>query len=291
METSRDDFIIAIRSAFLKKGTQQRFSLLGLIFFSIIFLILGSFNFKAINYLKVGIKEIVYRASFIISGPENFINKNYLIVQNHFTLYEENKKDKLELESLKSKDLLNEFIILENKRLKKIVDDYLVKSDVIIAKVLSDKQSPFLKSVVINKGSKHNVNLGMAVLDKNYLIGKVVEVNYTTARVLLLSDINSKIPVVLEPGNIQSILSGTGNKGGIIQYLKRENKINDISVVYTSGSAGLFKPGIPIGKINNQELEILINGKISNEKKVDFFSDFSQLEFVEIASFQKVDSK
>ena len=131
----------------------------------------------------------------------------------------------------------------------------------------------------------------MAVLDKNYLTGKVVEVNYTTARVLLLSDINSKIPVVLEPGNIQAILSGTGNKGGIIQYLKRENKINDTSIVYTSGSAGLFKPGIPIGKINNQELEILINGKISNEKKVDFFSDFSQLEFVEVASFQKVDSK
>ena len=72
---------------------------------------------------------------------------------------------------------------------------------------------------------------------------------------------------------------------------RRENKINDTSIVYTSGSAGLFKPGIPIGKINNQELEILINGKISNEKKVDFFSDFSQLDFVEVASFQKVDSK
>ena len=52
METSRDDFVIALRSAFLKKGTQQRFSLLSLIFFSIIFLILGSFNFKAINYVE-----------------------------------------------------------------------------------------------------------------------------------------------------------------------------------------------------------------------------------------------
>ena len=52
METSRDDFVIALRSAFLKKGTQQRFSLLSLIFFSIILLILGSFNFKAIDYVK-----------------------------------------------------------------------------------------------------------------------------------------------------------------------------------------------------------------------------------------------
>ena len=92
METSRDDFVIALRSAFLKKGTQQRFSLLSLIFFSIIFLVLGSFNFKAINYLEKTIKEIIYRSSFIVSGPENFLKKNYLIVDNHLKLYEENKK-------------------------------------------------------------------------------------------------------------------------------------------------------------------------------------------------------
>ena len=73
METSRDDFVIALRSAFLKKGTQQRFSLLSLIFFSIIFLILGNFNFKVINYIKLGINEIVYRSSFIVSVPEKLL--------------------------------------------------------------------------------------------------------------------------------------------------------------------------------------------------------------------------
>ena len=61
---SRDDFIIAIRSAFLKKGNQQRFSLIGLIIFSVILLVLGSFNYKPINYLKSGIKEIVYRSKY-----------------------------------------------------------------------------------------------------------------------------------------------------------------------------------------------------------------------------------
>ena len=93
METSRDDFVIALRSAFLKKGTQQRFSLLSLIFFSIIFLILGSLNFKAINYVKITIKEIVYRSSFIASGPENFLENSYLTVKSHLNLYEENKKN------------------------------------------------------------------------------------------------------------------------------------------------------------------------------------------------------
>ncbi len=279
METSRDDFVIALRSAFLKKGTQQRFSLLSLIFFSIIFLILGNFNFKVINYIKLGINEIVYRSSFIVSVPENLLKDSFLTLQNHNKLYKKNEKIKFELEILKAKDLSNEFIILENQRLKSIVDDYLVKSDTIIAKVLSDKGSPFLRSIIINKGSKHKINLGMVVMDGAYLVGKVVEVNYLSSRVLLLSDLNSKIPVIVEPNAVFSILSGTGKNHGIIQYSKKYDDIKSESVIYTSGAGNLFKAGIPIGKINDNFL--------NDEKNVEFFSDFSQLRFVKVLSFLK----
>tara|TARA_B100000787_G_scaffold168988_1_gene158969 strand:+ start:790 stop:1641 length:852 start_codon:yes stop_codon:yes gene_type:complete len=283
METSRDDFVIAIRSAFLKKGTQQRFSLLSLIFFSIIFLVLGSLNFKAIDYIKITIKELVYRSSYLVSGPEKLIKKNYLVVQNHLNIYEKYEKNKSELESLKSKNLINKFTLLENKRLKEIIDDYLIESDEIIAKVLSDKQSPFLKSIIINKGSKQNIELGMAVLKGGYLVGKIVEINYLSSRVLLLSDLNSKIPVIIEPGNIQAILSGTGGDTGIIQYLKKEIKISNPSIIYTSGAASLFKAGIPVGKIGNNDTK--------DEKIVNFFSDFSQLNFVKIASYKNLEPK
>ena len=279
METSRDDFVIAIRSAFLKKGTQQRFSLLSLILFSIIFLILGSLNFKAINYVKITIKEIVYRSSFIISGPENFIKDSYFTIQNHKNLYKENEKNKSELAKLKSKDLLNKFIILENQRLKYIIDDYVSESDAVVAKVLSDKGSPFLKSIIINKGSKQGLYLGMIAMDREYLVGKVVEVNYLSSRVLLLSDLNSKIPVTLEPDGLLSILSGTGEDHGVIQYTKRYKEIQNQSIIYTSGTSGLFKAGIPIGRINSKFL--------GDKKKVEFFSDFSQLRFVKIFSFIK----
>ena len=279
METSRDDFVIAIRSAFLKKGTQQRFSLLSLILFSIIFLILGSLNFKAINYVKITIKEIVYRSSFIISGPENFIKDSYFTIQNHKNLYKENEKNKSELAELKSKDLLNKFIILENQRLKYIIDDYVSESDAVVAKVLSDKGSPFLKSIIINKGSKQGLYLGMIAMDGEYLVGKVVEVNYLSSRVLLLSDLNSKIPVTLEPDGLLSILSGTGEDHGVIQYTKKYKEIQSQSIIYTSGTSGLFKAGIPIGRINSKFL--------GDKKKVEFFSDFSQLRFVKIFSFIK----
>ena len=188
MEKSRDDFVIALRSAFLKKGTQQRFSLLSLIFFSIIFLILGNLNFKAVDYLKIAINEIVYRSSFIVSGPENFIKNNYIIVQNHFDLYNTNKKNELEIEKLQSADVSKKIIEFENIRLKEIINDYFVNDNEIVAKVLMDKKSPFLRSIAINKGSKDNIKLGMAVLDGIYFIGKVVEVNYSSSRVLLISE-------------------------------------------------------------------------------------------------------
>ena len=283
MESGRDDFIIAIRSAFLKKGTQQRFSLLTLILFSIIFLILGSLNFKAIDYVKITIKEIAYRSSFIASVPENLLKNSYFIIQKHKNTYNVNEKNKSELAKLKSKDLLNEFLILENQRLKNIIEDYLVKTDTILAKVLSDKGSPFLKSIILNKGSKNGINLGMVAMDGEYLVGKVIEVNYLSSRVLLLSDLNSKIPVTVEPQGTLSILSGTGNDNGIIQYSKKYEDIQNESIVYTSGAGGLFKAGIPIGKIN---IDPLIE-----DKNVTFFSDFSQLKFLKIFSFKQVEEQ
>ena len=159
-----------------------------------------------------------------------------------------------------------------------MVDDYIVESEEIIAKILIDKKSPFLRSIVVNKGSAEGIKLGMAVLDNNYLIGKVVEVNFTTARVLLLSDLNSKIPIIIEPGGIEAILSGTGQYNGVIQYTKEKYIIDKESVVYTSGSGGLFKSGIPIGTIKNIDIDI--------PQRVSFFSDFSQLRFVKIASYE-----
>ena len=279
MEASRDDFVIAIRSAFIQRGNKQRFSLFFLIILSIVFLILGRFNLSAINYIKVSINELVYRSSFIVSVPENYIKKTYINVQDHFTYYDEYLKLKKENIELKSSIENTSFITSENERLKKIIDDYIIVSDEIIAKVLIDKQSPFLRSMIINKGSKNNIKLGMAVLDGEFLVGKVVEVNYTTSRVLLLSDLNSKIPVTIEPEGYQSILSGTGKNNGIIQYSKEEIFLKEGSSVFTSGSGALFKSGIPIG--------IISKDKNNDEKNVNFFSDLSQLTFVKLILFNK----
>ena len=279
MASSRDDFVIAIRSAFLKKSYQQKFSLLTLIFLSLTILFLGSFNFKAIQYIKIGIKEVIYRSSFVVSIPENYVKKLNLQLKNHLNLYENYKKNEILLDNLKKKELTNEFLVLENEKLRSLINESIQSED-IYAKVLVDKDSPYLKSIVLNKGSKNNVKLGMAIIDDSYLVGKIIEVNYTNSRALLLSDLNSKIPVLLEPLDIHAVLSGAGKNYGVIEFTKEEydKKVNnDEIIVYTSGHGGLFKPGLPVGKINNKNLKKNI---------VNFFSDFGQLDYVKIVSYE-----
>ena len=159
------------------------------------------------------------------------------------------------------------------------MDDYFIKEDEIIAKIIIDQASPFLRSIVINRGSKDNIQLGMVALDNDYLVGKVIEVNYLTSRILLLSDLNSKIPVIIEPNEIRAILSGTGKKDGIIEYSIKDYNLKTKAIIYTSGDGDLFKAGIPIGKIDYQN-------EISNNR-VEFFSDFSQLKFIKVTSYKK----
>ena len=283
MVTSRDDFVIAIRSAFIKKGIKQRFSLIALIVFCIILIFFSSINFTPINYIKSGLNEIIYRISFVVSLPEKQLNKSLIVIKKHLDVYDKFEVLNNQILELKGQKYNVEYLISENNKLRKLIDEYIVNSEELVAKVLLDKDSPFLKSIIVNKGTKDKIKIGMAVLDGPYLIGKIVEVNYTSSRVLLISDLNSKIPVILEPGDIQSILSGTGKSFGEIQYFQEEVELNDDRLVYTSGAGGIFKSGIPIGKLINKK-----NDKLSKNKiKIKFFSDLSQLTFVKLVSFEK----
>ncbi len=274
MASGRDDFIIAIRSAFLKKSNKQQFSLLALIIFSIFLIFLSNLNFVGIKYVKIGIHEATYRLSAIISYPEKKLNESFKFLSEYLKVYNENQNLKDKIDKLNSEKLNYIFLENENKKLKEIVGENQYEVDGIISKVLIDKDGKFLKSIVLNKGSKNGIKKGMVVLEKNYLVGQIIEVNYTTSRAILITDLNSNIPVVLEPGSFQSILSGTGKDYGKIKYSKNKLILNGDVIVYTSGSGGNFRAGLPIGKINNE----------IDEFAVEFFSDLSQLSYVKIQS-------
>ena len=272
MASSRDDFVIAFRSAFLKKENKQKFSLFTLLFISILIIILSSLNFKIIKDLKSIISEAVYRTSFIVSVPENFLINSYLKVAEYSNFYEDYKKNKEELKNFQSKEILNEIIISENNELKKLIEDFTFTRNKILAKVIVDHDSPFLKTLIINKGSKDGLKIGTNIYDENYLIGRVIETNFKTSRVLLLSDLNSNVPISISPGDVQAIVVGDGTESGKIKYIK-DNLIEDIqdqSIAYTSGTGGVFRSGAPVGRVSLNQDEFSIN----------FYSNFSQLKYV-----------
>ena len=276
MASGRDDFVIAFRSAFLKKKDKQRFSLLTLIILSIIVIILGNLDFKVIQIIKSGINEITYRSSYIVSLPENNIKKINIQIKEHLDLYKKYKNNEIEFKTLEQKKYVNDFLILENEKLRNLINEN-INSEEVLAKVLIDKESPYLKSIILNKGSKDKIKIGMAIMDGAYLVGQIIEVNYTNSRALLLSDLNSKIPVILQPSWMQAVASGTGKNYGLIEYTKEDlNKENSEmeKVIYTTGLGGLFKSGIPVGKISK-----------NSNNKIIFFSDFDQLDYVKIVSF------
>ena len=254
MASSRDDFIIAIRSAFLKKSTKQKFSLLTLVFLSIFIIILSGISFTPINKLKKLINEIVYRSSFIVSIPENIVINSYLKIKSYSNFYKDYETNKIELENLKSKEISSKIIVSENNELKNLIEDYTLSSNKILAKVIVDHKSPFLKTIIINKGSLERIKIGTNIYDKNYLVGRVIEVNIKSSRVLLLSDLNSSVPISITPGNVQAIAVGNGNNSGEMKYIKDNliEEIQDQSIAYTSGAGSIFKSGIPVGRVNKK---------------------------------------
>ena len=284
MNVSRDDFVIAIRSAFLKKQTKQKFSLLSLIILSVVILFLNSLDSKIIKITRSGINEFIYRGSFVLSAPEKiFKNLNYEI-KSHFGVYSNLKKIEQELNEFKSKKISLDILEFENQKLREQLDDYLVSTEVIYSKIIIDNKSQYLRSFVINKGSRDGIKPGMVVLDQQYLVGKVIEVNFGTSRVLLMSDINSNIPITISPGNLLAIATGTGQNQAKVNFLKKIHfdKITNDSLVYTSGTGGLIKSGVPIGKI------VDFDPKADEDISIEFFSDFSQLQYVSVTAFDKI---
>ena len=273
MSSSRDDYGIAIRSALLKKGARQKFSLIFLLILAIIIFLLDTYQFKVINFTKILINDGIYRLTNISTAPIKLLPKlNDKIKETAFAM-RENKDLKVELENLKNKEFQVEFLKNQNDSLRKILEsDVKIKGKSIIAKVLLDKDSPYLKSIVINRGSKSGISKGMPVVDGNYLVGKIVEVNYLSSRVLLLNDLNSRIPITFGEDSIQAILSGKGESKPVLEYLPELYEPYGNLTVFTSGKDGIFLPGIPVGKTEMDELDV----------KVNLFSDPNQLSFVTV---------
>ena len=273
METSREDISIAIRSAFLDKGTKQKFSLFALIILSIMFLFAEKIETKPLNYLRSIIKDTIYRGSLVVSIPLKIFDNIVEDISTYMNLYDNYNKLKVENDELKNNISKSDFLELENTQLRKLIEEQVSSSsNLVSARIMLDKQSPYLNSLIINIGSNKNIKNGMAVLDGKNFIGRIVDVNFFSSRVLLVSDLNSKISVISEPSAHHAILTGHGKNALSLEYLPKNHNIKDDDKVYTSGKEGIFSPGIPVGIVKIEK----------NIVTVSLFSDLSQITFVNV---------
>ena len=273
MDTSRGDVGIAIRSAFLGKGSKQKFSLIVLIIFSIVLIFAERIEIKPLNYIRGFLKDTIYRGSLFVSLPAQSFNSIFNTTRDHLNLYTNYENLIAENNKLKNNISKQDFLVMENTQLRKLIEEQISSSaNLVSARVLMDKKSPYLNSFIINAGTNKGIKNGMAALDGENFIGRIVDVSFFSSRVLLVSDLNSRIPAITEPSGFHAIINGHGINNPTLEYLPINHNVKDGDKIYTSGKEGIFAPGIPIGevKIENNIINVLL------------FSDLSQVTFANV---------
>jgi rod shape-determining protein MreC len=141
------------------------------------------------------------------------------------------------------------------------------------ARVIGDSGGVFVRSVLINAGKADRIEKGDAVVNGEGLIGRVAEAGRRSGRVLLISDLNSRIPVVAEKSRIRAILAGDNSPSPKLAFLSPNARLDVGDRIVTSGHGGVFPAGLPVGRIAS-----VADGVI----RVEPFADFHRLEYVRI---------
>jgi len=144
-------------------------------------------------------------------------------------------------------------------------------------RVVSDSGGPFIDTVLVNVGREQGVRSGLAVIDSDGLVGRIVATGPKASRVLLLTDLNSRIPVVVEPAQYKAILAGDNTEWPTLEYLATQSAVSAGDRVVTSGDGGLIPAGIPVG---------LVIQTSDGELRVQTFSDRGRLDFVRVLQYE-----
>ncbi len=179
-------------------------------------------------------------------------------------------------ENRRLQDLYNvaQLLKAENQSLRGLLKVRINRSlSNVTVQVIGDTSGPYGQTIIIDGGENERLTKGDAVLGGEGLIGRVMQVNPTTSIVLLMTDINSRIPVRIEGSNIQGILAGTGGQELMLTRLPEGSQVNTGEQIVTSGIGGVFPPDLPIGTVDIHQ-----NGRV----RVAPFADFGRLLYVRV---------
>lgn len=255
----------------------QRFTFVFLLSLSTVFLILG----KANPPLMDGLRTVVIDGSApvleVLSRPVSALN--YVVDKSRtlISLEDENRRlreenarllqwqtvaRRLEHETAEYRELLN---VRENS-----------KSSFTSARVIGDTGGPFVHTLLLNAGRQDGIRKGLAIVNGEGLIGRVVAAGTRSSRVLLLTDFNSRVPVLVESSRYRAALTGDNSEFPQLSFLPLNAKVAPGDRVVTSGHGGLFPPGIPVG---------VVSAVIGGDVRVQPFVDRERVEFVSAVHF------
>ena len=222
------------------------------------------------------IKKVVLE---VAAPVQNILNASVKSVSDAWSRYlflvgieEENKNLKKKIDDLKAQLILYQEGYLEAERLRNLLalnDDYNFKF--VTACVIGREQVTLSKTILINKGTAHGLKTGMPVLAGSGLVGRVIDVSWHAAKILLLIDESSNIDAIVQRNRTQGIIRGAGSRGYILKYISKTQDVEEGDVLISSGIGGVFPKGMMIGQISHvDQQEAGLFFKINVAPSVDF---------------------
>lgn len=177
---------------------------------------------------------------------------------SYLNVHHKNEKLEAKVKQLEEWALKAHALELENQQLRhllKISPDSQL--NYITVPVLGIVPTPYTKTIVLGAGSEKGIKLRQPVAVDHQIIGRIVEVTKKTSRVLMIQDVNSHIPVILEKSKVQGIVSGDNGSYLIMRFFEKEPKAKIGELLFTSGVGGIYPKGYLIGKVAYQKGEII----------------------------------
>jgi rod shape-determining protein MreC len=147
----------------------------------------------------------------------------------------------------------------------------------VTARIAGEAGGPFVRTALLAAGSNDGIEKGQAVLGGHGLIGRVVDVGASSARVLLITDLNSRVPVFVEPNRARAVLAGDNSDTPRLEFLATDARVSPGDRVVTSGEGGLIPPGLPVGTV----IELL-----EGSATVRPHAEWHRLEFVSVLDYE-----
>jgi len=195
-----------------------------------------------------------------------------------YAAHEENKALREENSRLLRWRAAAEALESENTRLREMLNlAPEAPARFITGRVIGDSGGAFLRSILVNTGARDGVRKGAAAVDGSGLLGRVAEVGDRSSRILLVSDLNSRIPVLVGESRERAILAGDNSDQPKLAYLPAEISIAPGDLVITSGHGGAFPAGLPVG--------VVVRMSDTDEFRVQPFHSTRRLEFVRLMDF------